>query len=146
MLLLIIAEDAVALVPCTPEAPQGQTGGTGKCEVRRKSKVHQRHAGETSVIGYVRFAVVRSSDPLWRLHSGSHHCWFSFQLCSRMTSAMKDLSASRRASVNELCSFVGATHVESIALLSRFNWNVAVSLANPPPPISYVHDHDTVWH
>eukprot|EP00752_Nemacystus_decipiens_P012031 g10666.t1 len=42
-----------------------------------------------------------------------------------MASAMKSLSASRRSSVNELCSFVGATQVESIALLSKFNWNVA---------------------
>ncbi|CAM9616275.1 unnamed protein product [Pylaiella littoralis] len=38
---------------------------------------------------------------------------------------MKELSASRRSSVNELCSFVGASQVESIALLSKFNWNVA---------------------
>lgn len=45
-----------------------------------------------------------------------------------MASAMKDLSASRRSSVNELCSFVGATQVESIALLSKFNWNVAVRM------------------
>lgn len=43
-----------------------------------------------------------------------------------MASAMKDLSASRLSSMNELCSFVGATQVESMALLSKFNWNVAV--------------------
>lgn len=42
---------------------------------------------------------------------------------------MKNLSASRRSSVNELCSFVGATQVESIALLSNFSWNVAVRFA-----------------
>eukprot|EP00903_Cladosiphon_okamuranus_P007717 g7478.t1 len=42
-----------------------------------------------------------------------------------MASAMKDLSASRRSSVNELCSFVGASEVESIAVLSKFNWNLA---------------------
>ncbi|CAM9950426.1 unnamed protein product [Ectocarpus sp. 6 AP-2014] len=43
----------------------------------------------------------------------------------RAMPTMRDLSASRRASVNELRSFVGATEVESIALLGKFNWNVA---------------------
>lgn len=43
-----------------------------------------------------------------------------------MSSAVKYLSASRRSSVNELCSFVGATRAQSVTLLENFNWNVAV--------------------
>lgn len=52
--------------------------------------------------------------------------WHHTQACMRTMPTMRDLSASRRASVSELCSFVGATEVESIALLGKFNWNVAV--------------------
>eukprot|EP00904_Undaria_pinnatifida_P001651 jgi/Undpi1/11487/HiC_scaffold_30.g13784.m1 len=43
----------------------------------------------------------------------------------RMASAMKKLSPSRRSAANELCSFVGATQIQSVALLERFNWDVA---------------------
>ncbi|CAM9602689.1 unnamed protein product [Scytosiphon promiscuus] len=42
-----------------------------------------------------------------------------------MASSVARLSASQRSSVNDLCSFVGASEVESAALLAEFNWNVA---------------------
>lgn len=47
-------------------------------------------------------------------------------LPAAMSSTAKYLSASRRSSVNELCSFVGATRAQSVTLLENFNWNVAV--------------------
>ena len=114
-------------------------------EARRKTPLHSRERSQRGIVAHHLAAKTAASffffiiggfdrgaagryPPLRASGSvGTTPCFLFFGPIA-MASAMKDLSASRRSSVNELCSFVGATQVESIALLSKFNWNVAVRM------------------